>query len=166
MLGPITTRAFPIDTYSSFYLSLFALMREHHVRRIFAMATAAVSQPGDQFAFTRFLLVLVVRTLAQSAYRAMHEIARVFAEEAEGIDWTVYRIAGIPGGCSEEEWRRDREDGEVFEGCIGEKGWWVMQKRGALARWLVDAAEDGKEKWIGKMPAVGKLAWSEKRKTE
>lgn len=138
-------------------------MREHSVRRIFAMGTLSISQPSDKFSLIRLFLVFIVRLLANSAYRAILDIARAFEEAGEGVDWTVFRIAGIPGGSDESAWKKDREEGEAFEGWIGEGGWSVTQKRGALARWLVDAVEDGKERWIGKMPAVGKLKGSKRK---
>jgi hypothetical protein len=140
-------------------------MRQHNTRRIFAMGTISIPQPSDRFSLGRLLIVLLIRLLANSAYQSILGIGRVFAEQAEGIDWTVYRIAGIPGGSDDAAWTRDREDGEAFEGYIGHSGWGLSQKRGALARWLVDAAEDGKAQWIGKMPAVSRLAGSKRKAT-
>ncbi|KAL5347832.1 hypothetical protein ACLOAV_007242 [Pseudogymnoascus australis] len=163
LLGPTTTRKFDSTIYSTFYTSLFALMRQHSVRRIFAMGTLSIPQPADKFSLMRLLLVFIVRLFANSAYHAVLDIARAFEEAGEGVDWTVFRIAGIPGGSDETAWRKDREEGEAFEGWIGEGGWSLTQKRGALARWLVDAAEDGKERWVGKMPAVGKLKGSKRK---
>jgi hypothetical protein len=139
-------------------------MRTHGVRRIFAMGTISIPAESDSFSLSRLLLVGLVRGVANSAYSTITQVGQLFAKEAgEGIDWTIYRIAGIPGGSDEASWRADREDGEVFEGFIGEEGWSLSQKRGALARWLVDAVEDGKEKWIGKMPLVSRYAGSGKR---
>jgi hypothetical protein len=139
-------------------------MRTHGVRRIFAMGTISIPAEGDAFSISRLLIVGLVRAVANSAYATITQVGELFANEAgEGIDWTVYRIAGIPGGSDEASWRADREDGDVFEGFIGEKGWSLSQKRGALARWLVDAVGDGKEKWIGKMPLVTRYAGSGRR---
>lgn len=127
------------------------------------MGTLSIPQPADKFSILRLFLVFIVHLFANSAYRAIIDIARAFEEAGEGVDWTVFRIAGIPGGSDDETWKKDREDGEVFEGWIGERGWSAMQKRGALARWLVDAMEDGKEMWIGKMPAIAKLKGSKRK---
>ena len=139
-------------------------MRTHGVRRIFAMGTISIPAEGDSFSISRLLVVGLVRAVANSAYSTVTQVGELFAKEAgEEIDWTVYRIAGIPGGSDEASWRADREDGEAFEGFIGEKGWSLSQKRGTLARWLVDAVEDGKEKWIGKMPLVTRYAGSGRR---
>lgn len=151
--------------YIGFYTRLFPLMRSHNVRRIYAMSTLSYSDPNDKFSLYRLLIVALVFIVVNKGWRTARGMARAFESAGEDIDWTVYRIAGIPGGCDEESWRKDREDGEAFEGWIGEEGWMHWQRRGALARWLVDAVEDGKEKWIGKMPAVSRLAGS-KRKNE
>lgn len=135
-------------------------MRQHGVTRIFAMGTVSIADPNDVFSLKRQLMVGLVRTVVPSAYRLITAIGRLFLEEAGELEWTVFRIGGIPGGSDEASWKRDREDGETFEGYIGQEGWSMSQKRGALARWLVDAVEDGKGRWVRKMPAVTRLASS------
>ncbi|KAH7143486.1 hypothetical protein EDB81DRAFT_934753 [Dactylonectria macrodidyma] len=160
LLGPNTLWYIDTTIYTNFYKSVFNLMRQHGVRRIFAMSTLSVWQPEDTFALTRWLLVTLVFFVAHFGWRTARAMARVFEESAEGLDWTVFRIAGIPGASDEKTWKEDREDGDSFEGWIGQTGWSTHQKRAALARWLVDAAEDGKTRWIGKMPAVSRFAKS------
>jgi hypothetical protein len=98
-------------------------MREHGVRRIFAMSTISRWQPDDSFSALRWLLVSLVYVVAHGAWKTVRGIARTFEEQGEGVDWTVYRIAGIPGGSDEKSWREDREDGMAFEG--GGWGGWV-----------------------------------------
>lgn len=156
LLGPNERRGIDSALFVNFYRTVFDAMRTHNVKRIFAMGTISIPDPGDKFSIQRLLLLGLVRALAESAYQMIVAIGELFAKEAEGLDWTIYRIAGIPGGSDEASWKKDREDGEIFEGYIGEPGWSVSQKRGRLARWLVDAVEDGKTKWIGKMPAISK----------
>lgn len=99
----------------------------------------------------------MMSTFFSTPYQSILKVGDVFAKEGagNGIDWTVFRIAGIPGGDDEESWKKDRNEGAGhFVGWVGEKGWSMNQKRGALARWLVDAIEGGADQWIGKMPAV------------
>lgn len=141
------------DIYKS---SVFPLMREHGVDRIFAMGTPSISRPEDHWTLFTLAVVPLVRTFANFAYQNILNIADAFENHADGLKWTVYRIAAIPGNQDQESWRRDREDGETFVGWVGEDGLTMSQRRGALARWLVDAAEDGAEEWVGKMPAVCK----------
>lgn len=163
LMGPNTFRGMDPATFIGFYKLVFDLMREHGVRRIFGMSTLSYWQPDDAFSLVRWLLASLVFVVAHYGWRTARGIAQTFQDHGQGLDWTVYRIAGIPGGSDEASWKADREDGESFEGGVGQKGWTASQRRGALARWLVDAAEDGKAQWIGKMPAVSRLAGSKRR---
>ncbi|KAF2092923.1 hypothetical protein NA57DRAFT_62025 [Rhizodiscina lignyota] len=165
LLGPtIQNLNIPPTIYADIYRSsVFPLMHEHGVRRILAMSTGSVSRPEDHWSFMVTVLKLVVRIFYNVAYSNVLAIADVFEREAASLDWTVYRIAYIPGGDDEASWQSDRNDGKTFVGWIGAPGWSIQQKRGALARWLVDAAEGGADEWIRKMPAVSRLAGSEKK---
>lgn len=148
------------DIYRS---SVFPLMREHSVRRILAMGTISIVQPEDQWSLRRTLAKLAVRTFVNIAYSNILAIASVFEQDANDLDWTVYRIGHIPGGKDESSWRTDRDDGKTFVGWVGATGWSGSQRRGALARWLVAAAEGGANEWVRKMPAVSRLAGSTKQ---
>jgi hypothetical protein len=72
----------------------------------------------------------------------------------------LFQIAQIPGESDYTNWKKDRDDGETFVGPIGEDGWTGSQTRGALARWLVHAAENMSIVLVGKMPAVSRLSGS------
>ncbi|KAH7230755.1 hypothetical protein B0J15DRAFT_530677 [Fusarium solani] len=140
--------------------SLFPSMRQHSVKRVYAMGTLSIVRPEDSRSLLRYGIVTFVRLVAGGAYRTIINISQAFEEDAKDLDWTIFRIAGIPGEYDHESWKRDREDGKAFVGWVAETGWTMSQKRGALARWLVDAVEGGLTDWIGKMPAVSKLAGS------
>ncbi|KAI9035506.1 uncharacterized protein KD926_003434 [Aspergillus affinis] len=144
------TPALLADYYQS---SVFPLMRQNGVRRIFAMGTLSIVRPEDHQTFLRPMAALFVRLIANTAYQNVLNIAAVFDHEAHDIDWTVFRIAHIPGNSDHASWKTDR-DVEAFVGWIGENGWTGSQTRGALARWLVDAAESGMTEWVGKMSAT------------
>ncbi|KAL2866903.1 RNA polymerase II mediator complex subunit MED27 domain-containing protein [Aspergillus lucknowensis] len=150
LLGPnVLDKKISPTLYQDFYKSsLFPLMRQHGVRRIFAMGTISIYRPEDHWTLSRSALVLVVRLFANGPYQDIVNIAKVFESDASDLDWTVYRIAMIPGGSDEESWRKDREDGETFVGAVGANGWTISQRRGALARWLVDGVEGGAEDWM------------------
>jgi hypothetical protein len=162
LLGPqISDRTTSPNAIPDFYKnSVFPAMRKHGVKRIFAMGTLSLSQPEDSWTFIRPAMVLMVRTIASNAYRTIIQTGQVFENDAKDIDWTIYRIAAIPGGSDKESWANDRQDGKAFVGYCGQKGHTYSQRRGALAKWLVDAAEDGLQDWVRKMPAVSKLAGS------
>ncbi|RTE80871.1 hypothetical protein BHE90_004575 [Fusarium euwallaceae] len=162
LLGP-TIGDWKVDPsmMADFYKhSLFPAMRQHGVKRVYAMGTISIVRPEDSRSLLRYFMVAFVRLIAGGAYRTIINISQTFEEDAKGLDWTIYRIAGIPGGSDNESWKKDREDGKAFVGWVGETGWAMSQKRGALARWLVDAVEGGLADWTGKMPAVSKLAGS------
>ena len=157
LLGPKVSDKIPTTLYADIYRkSVFPLMRKHGVRRILAMGTPSIPQPEDSWTFLTCFGIPLLRMIASHAYQNVRNMGDAFDHNAEGLDRTVYRIAAIPGNDDEESWRIDREDGEVFVGWVGQRGWTMSQKRGSLARWLVDAAEGGAEEWVGKMPAVSK----------
>ncbi|PKS11136.1 hypothetical protein jhhlp_002897 [Lomentospora prolificans] len=163
LLGPNKILGLDPAMYTGFYERLFPIMKQQNVKRIFAMSTISVFRPEDHFSLIRLLLVSLVFIVVNRGWQTARGIARSFEEYGDGIDWTVYRVAGIPGGSDEKSWKEDREDGEAYEGPIGANGWKSVQRRGALARWLVDAVEDGKSQWIGKLPAVSRLAGSKRK---
>lgn len=165
LLGPnIIDNSISPTQFADYYKSsVFPLMRQHGVRRILAMGTLSIVRPQDRSSLFRFFVVQFVRLVANTVYHNILNLARTFDEEAHDLDWTVFRIARIPGESDETNWRRDREDGETFVGWIGEKGWSGTQRRGALARWLADEVETATTVWIGKMPAVSRLVGSGRR---
>ncbi|KAI7767358.1 hypothetical protein LZL87_013107 [Fusarium oxysporum] len=146
LLGPqMSDRTTSPNVIPDFYKnSVIPAMRRYGVKRIFAMGTLSLSQPEDAWTLIRPAIVLLT--------------GQVFENDAKDIDWTIFRILGIPGDSDKESWAKDREDGKAFVGYCGQKGHTYSQRRGALARWLVDAAEDGLQDWVRKMPAVSKLA--------
>lgn len=162
LLGPNASswNADPSLLADFYRLSLFPSMRQHGVKRVYVMGTISIIRPEDSRSLIRYGCVAFVRLVAGGAYRTIINIEQTLREDAKGLDWMIYRIGSIPGGSDHESWKRDREDGKAFVGWVGETGWTMSQKRGALARWLVDAVEGGLADWIGKMPAVSRLAGS------
>jgi hypothetical protein len=155
LLGPNSFGA--LAPYREYYSKLFPLMREHGVKRIMAMSTVSAKDPDDSFNLIAFLLVMIVRLLVPAAYKVMVEIAKVFEEEAKDLEWTIFRLPGLPGGHDEKSWKKDREDA-THAGYIGDGVWRYWTRRGGLARWLVDCAEKGQDQWIHKLPAVSNLS--------
>ncbi|KAI0532946.1 hypothetical protein GGR58DRAFT_488487 [Xylaria digitata] len=161
LLGPkindrIESPTLYVDMYKN---NIFPLMRKHNVRRILAMGTVSIGRPEDSWTFLRPMIVLFVRLMASAAYQNIINVAATFEHEATDLDWTVYRIAHIPGDSDEESWKNDREEdgGRPFVGWIGQKGWKVYMKRAVLTRWLADAVEGKADEWIGKMPAISHM---------
>jgi hypothetical protein len=175
LLGPNELFGLHNDTvFADYYRALFSLMRQHGLRRIFIMGTISIRLPTDSFSLLRTLAVLFIRLLSNRVYLNIKAIQALLEGNATGtaatdaeltrdIDWTVFRIAGIPGGCDAASWEKDRLAGETYVGPMAAKGWTMMQKRAALTRWLVDAANSGAPDLIGKMPTVTRLAGSKQK---
>ncbi|EMT68970.1 hypothetical protein ACKRZS_003834 [Fusarium odoratissimum] len=161
-LGPlISDRTTPPNSIPDFYKdSLFPAMRRHGVKRIYAMGTLTIPQKEDAWTILQPAINLMVRLFFSNSYRAITSIGKTFETEAKDLDWTIFRISGIPGESDKESWLKDREDGKPFVGYVGQKGYTYSFPRGALARWLVDAAESGLLDWVRKAPAVAKLSGS------
>jgi hypothetical protein len=166
LLGPSTSdisqafRPFAVPPYASYYATITALMKQHGVRRIFAMSTISYPDPSgqDRFNLVCALLVWGIYLFVHSAYTAVTDIARSFKDlgSDSGVDWTVFRLAGLPGKSDESSWRRDREDNWPIVGTyVGSELWRPWLKRGALARWLVDCAISSASELAGKFPALG-----------
>ena len=133
------------DYYKS---SIFALMRQHGVRRILAMGTISIKQSEDRFSLFHLIVLMFMRLFANIISRNMVNLADTLVNEGDGLDWTVFRLTAIPGESDGSSWKRDREDGEVYAGPVGEKGWTSSLKRGALARWIVDTIESDEGTWV------------------
>lgn len=162
LLGPkVDSKLDDTKLYASYYADhIFPAMRKHSVKRIYAMGTISIHRPQDKTSFIRWLAIAMFGLVYPKLVATMLEIEKTFDTKADGIEWLVFRIAGIPGASDELSWRKDRDDGDAFVGWVAERGWTMSQKRGALAKWLVNAVEGEAEEWVGKMPAVSKLSGS------
>lgn len=155
LLGPtLNNRNISVTMYRDIYSGLFTLMRQNGVHRILAMGTPSIQRPEDHRSLLHQLIMWSMWLIFNPLYHNVIGIANVFDTEAHDLDWTVYRIGAIPGESDEASWRKDREAGPMFTGWVAEKGWTLTTPRGAVARWLVDAAEGKADAWIGKMPAI------------
>ena len=166
LLGPNigSIRGLKPNTYADIYAQfVFPLMRQHGVKRIFAMSTVSVSRPEDKPSIIRWVLAFAVWLVAGMAQKNIYTMQYLFEdqEQSKDIEWTAFRLAFIPGGHDEKSWRKDRE-GEVFTGYVGDPGYSFVQRRGQLGKWLVDAAVDGAPQWIHRFPAVSRLAGGKK----
>ncbi|KAK3362324.1 hypothetical protein B0T25DRAFT_524024 [Lasiosphaeria hispida] len=155
LLGPQLGNAPDPSPIPGYYDALFNLMRQHSVKRIFALTTASLANvEGDGSSLTRLFLAGAIRVIVPAAYRTVQAVGATFrSDKPHDLDWTLFRIAHIPGGDDEASWKTDREVGGVYVGPIGPQ-WSVTIRRGRLARWLVDSVESGAPELIGKVPAV------------
>lgn len=126
--------------FADYYSAIFPLMRSHSVKRILAMGTLGIREKDDKSSFMVSLMNVGVRYGVPAAYRAIQNIHHVFKKEADGLDWTIFRLGMVQGGGDENSWEKDRLHG-TYAGHVGGSGWTWYIKRGGLAKWLVDQAE-------------------------
>ncbi|KAH6885191.1 hypothetical protein B0T10DRAFT_608413 [Thelonectria olida] len=157
LLGPnIADKKIEPDVFATQYLgSVFPLMRKFGVRRIIAMGTISISRPEDRWTMFQTMVSVFMRLFASAIYKNMQNLAIAFEKNAIDLDWTVFRIAQIPGEADEASWKADRGE-ETYVGPVGEKGWSSSIKRAALTKWMVDNMES--EACFSKMPSLSKLA--------
>lgn len=162
LLGPSIEAPVPEETFSDMYRNIFNMMRQHGVRRIFAMGTPSIFQDSDHTSWKRWGAIKGLRLFYPGAYKNIICIQNAFEDQTstKNIDWTVFRVGQLGGESDEASWRTDREDGEIYVGPVGGPGWTFSQKRAALTRWLADASESNVTELIGKMPAVTRKAGS------
>ncbi|KAH7013839.1 hypothetical protein EDB80DRAFT_836019 [Ilyonectria destructans] len=158
LLGPnISDKTIPHSLFADYYInSIFPVMRKFGVRRIVAMGTISISCPDDHWTFFQPMVHIFMKLFARAVYQNMLNLADAFKKEAQGLDWSLFRIAQIPGDSDEASWKADREADQVYAGPLGGKGWSTSVKRAALAKWMVDNM--GSDEWVSKMPALSRLA--------
>jgi hypothetical protein len=152
-LGPNTLRPAP-RAIADAYRTLFAAMHRFGVRRILALGTISVPDPADRFALSSALAIGAVRTLAKDAWRSIIEIAAAFDDDADGLDWTLYRVGGLGNG----------PEGDVIATYIGGEGYNSTVNRADVAKWLVEQVERDEPQFVGKRPLLcsktaGLLSW-------
>jgi hypothetical protein len=136
--------------FANAYKCIFAAMRSHGVSRILALGTISIHDPkNDCFALPSALSVFAVRTVARSPWKAIVNVGTVFAQDADGLQWTLYRVGGLADGA----------EGEMVVTNVGGKGYTPAVRRADVARWLVTQCDeydkDGKEvKFVGEMPLL------------
>ncbi|VUC27575.1 unnamed protein product [Clonostachys rosea] len=155
LLGPdINNPKIDPELYPKLYSqSVLPAMRAHGVKRIFVMGTVSIKHQDDAWTMFQTMVLVFMKLFASAIYQNMTSLANMF-QNTEDLDWTIFRIAQIPGESDEISWKADRETGGLFAGNVGQTGWTSSIKRAALARWLVDAYESGSSEWVHKMPAV------------
>ncbi|KAF1357580.1 hypothetical protein EJ07DRAFT_167496 [Lizonia empirigonia] len=100
--------------------------------------------------------------IAPSMYADIYRKTVVPAMRNHGVK-RIFLMGTMAIQRPEEEdsaWRKGREEGKLYVGPLGAKGWTMNTNRSLLARWLVDSAESGAPEWVRKMPAVTRLAGS------
>ncbi|KAH8601909.1 NmrA family protein [Bisporella sp. PMI_857] len=131
LLGPTGLRRPSYTITLDMCRVLFTPMRQHKVKRIYAMSTHSVYIPKDHSSFIRFFLVLMIYIMGQGPYQNIIGTRKLFEEEAKDLDWVLFRVGFIPGGSDETSWRKDREPTAVA-GWLGDENFIISVRRGAI----------------------------------
>ncbi|KZM26084.1 hypothetical protein ST47_g2772 [Ascochyta rabiei] len=135
-------------------------MRDHGVERVSLIGTMAIQKLDDSWTLMTPVVLAFMKLFARAVYRNIMNVADLLENEAQDLDWTVFRIVAIPGESEKDNWRKGREGRKLYIGPLGAKGWTMNTNRSSLARWLVDATESGATECVRKMPVVTRLAGS------
>lgn len=108
--------------------TIIGVMREAGVRRLVALSTASVRDPGDRFDLRYCLLVSAVRCVFPAAYAQIRRIGVLV--RASQLDWTLVRVGLLTNGRA-----RSVRRGSYGRGEVG-----VRISRMSLARFLLATA--------------------------
>lgn len=144
LLGPAGTVSG--TPYTDAYRLIFPLMKRWGVKRILAMGTASISDPEDGFSILAFLGVVLVRILANSAYKDIVSVGNTFDTEAtkNELDWTIFRLGFLSDGAPQ----------TCKAGYVAKNGWALKNQRADIASWLIEEVEKDDSEWIRKRPAL------------
>lgn len=124
-------------------------MRENNVKRIYLMSTLSLPDPGDRFSLPSKMVVGVVFSMMNAAWRNIQAVNKVCVDEGQGIEWTQFRLGFLTDDPTE-GWT----DGFIGDGKSG-----VKVSRSEVAGWLVEQVDEGGRRWVGGRPVIsGKKA--------
>lgn len=131
-------------TFSNAYGTLFAAMKKYNVKRVLGLGTISIPDAKDHFSLTVRLIVFLVWSVAHSAWKEVVSVGKVFDEEADGLDWTLFRVAGLANG----------EDVNVTTTHVNGPGFAMSINRAGIAKWLVDQVESEEPQFVGEKPYI------------
>jgi len=119
-------------------------MKQHNVTRILALGTISILDPKDNPTTFRTMMVGSIKLTHRDAWQAIIDIGKFFDEEGDGVQWTIYRVAGLANGVDE----------QVTTTYSGEPDCVYVVNRIAIARWLVDQIESSEPRYIKEKPYI------------
>jgi hypothetical protein len=145
-------------TYTNTYRLIFQAMRDTGMKRIFVMGAPSVSQPQDRIPLSISLVMAIggfligsYGTLTSlfgypggSPFTECRATGRLLDEEAEDLDWTMYRVGALS----------DEEGVTKAVTNIGEGDWVLPTFRPGIASWIVDQIEREEPEWVHLKPAL------------
>ncbi|KAI2625644.1 NmrA family protein [Hypoxylon sp. NC1633] len=129
------------------YKLILQTMKTEGVRRILALSTFSVYDPKDRPNLLRWLLVATVWAIAHRVWKTIRGISKVFDEEGEGIDWTLFRVGFLRSG--------DRL--RVIDGYVGDETLGMSLRRADIAEWTLAQAEKSPPEFVHDRPGLSSV---------
>lgn len=143
-LGPIQSET---PHFAEFYSSFIPIMHKYNSTRLIALSTPSAPDPQDKWALAPFLLVLLVKLLANQIWTDVVAYADVIRKESvkADIEYTIVRVPFLT----------NKEGKKPVAGYLGDGKVGVILSRYAYAEFAVDQIE-GRE-WVNKSPALSSV---------
>ncbi|KAI1777842.1 NmrA family protein [Hypoxylon cercidicola] len=146
--GPLSPCASAsLDVLVPAYKLILTTMRSEGVKRIIALSTFSVYDPEDKPNLLRWLLVTGLRILAHKVWKTIVDVSRVFDEEGQDIDWTLFRVGFLMSGP-----RLRVIDGYVGDGTLG-----MHVRRADIAEWTLRQANKLPPEFVHKKPGLSSV---------
>lgn len=139
-LGPLASQG-PGPVITNGYKVILEAMRAQGVKRIIALGTPSMVNPGDKRGILDWLIVLLLKIIVPGPYRDIVALGELFVQTGD-IDWTVVRVPYLTNKLGT----------AVVAGYVGDGKVGSILRRDAYARFVVDELE--KREWVKRMPAI------------
>ncbi|KAI6080628.1 NmrA family protein [Hypoxylon rubiginosum] len=145
VFGPSSPSPFTnVDVFVPAYKKILATMRNEGVGRIIALSTLSVNDPEDRFSLLRWLLATALWAIAHKVWKAVNDISKVFEEEGDDIDWTLFRVGFLANGP-----RLRPIHGYVGDGTLG-----MYLRRADIAEWTLTQADKSPPEFVHRRPGI------------
>lgn len=122
-------------------------MRDVGVKRIIALSTFSAEDPKDKFNLLRWVLVTALWAMAHKVWKAIVDIAAVFDEHGQDIDWTLFRVGFLADGPPL----------KVVDGYIGDGTLGMYLRRADIAEWTLSQAAASPVTFVREKPGICSL---------
>lgn len=119
-------------------------MRSEGVKRIIALSTFSVYDPEDKPNLLRWFFITALWAMAHKVWKTVVDISKVFDEEGQDIDWTLFRVGFLANGP-----RLRVIDGYIGDGTLG-----MYLRRADIAEWTLTQADKSPPEFVHKKPGV------------
>ncbi|KAK9775108.1 putative NmrA family protein [Seiridium cardinale] len=149
VFGPSKPGA-PTDVFVPAYQLILSTMKSAGVKRIIALSTYSVYDTRDKPNFLRWFLVTALWAMAHNVWKTIIGISKVFDEEGNDIDWTLFRVGFLANGPP-----MKAVDGYVGDGTVG-----MYLRRADIAEWTLSQAEKSPPQWVRQKPGISSIKHS------